>query len=320
MKRELRDAKEVFKSVYRTEQQHKDRYVVYHGMSHGVGFFVETLTELRSILSIESGSSMRTLRDSGVLRSAIDTLDNFLAEQLVERTDDRRENGGIAYDHRSDYKEKAISTNIFLFGNEHIEGESTFMYFLNNHSRVGPRFLDAMGKLFETLGLSADRARYHAMEVAKLARSVRSRNGCLLQILIHPSVINKLVYMSGVWGMPIESAEGRRVIPSEFLEKVRTDPLAVVEWMKTLKIKGKDPINMSTVQARLFLEHNLMHDPEKVQVVPYWRNPLSSDSEKAHSKALKRVLSAAVKEVLKSEKGILRGPLKRLMKLRERRA
>lgn len=303
------DDKEIFKKIYRQERQHRDRYVFYHSTKNSIGFLVEFVSALRSVIMIEGDNI--ALRGKETLFKKLSTLEAFLREHMNRLKENAHKIGDL--DGASDYRAQAIATNVFLFGNVEVTGESTSHYFLSNYSDGEVDINNIITRALAEIGVDSVP---FLEEIERLQDSfkLRDRGACMLQFLVHPKYVDRVAYLARQGGVPITVDGGHNLPIGKFLAQVRKDPVSAWVGLEKKLDRRLDPQNIlvlertkiSGLQARFFLDPKVIYDPEKVMKIPYWRSPLSKEKNREYKNKLnalaRKIGKAAVRNILENKK------------------
>lgn len=255
-------------------------WAFYHGVSNIWTVWQDTYTALfnhfNPSLAKEGDADFIFLRTRG--KTGI-TAKDFLVDTLKEH--------GLV-DDTGEVKAVLLSTNMFLFGNTGIAGESTWMYTMTDKTHAEPdkalyeSIMDEFGLSYQYVG-----------ELMKLVKLLEAKQQTLLQIFVPKSTIDDIGYLAWTRGIPahqgsidwvkkskVKSQGGSRataalsVLKDKFKKEQEKNPL-FREMLQTVEEGAyslddyltkccNDPLsvpNMDTLQARLIFTDDILLNP-----------------------------------------------------------
>lgn len=220
-------------------------WAFYHGVSNVWTVWQDTYTALFN--HFNRGTAKEGDADFIFLRTrgkANINAKNFLVDTLKEH--------GLV-DDTGEVKAILLSTNIFLFGNTGIAGESTWKYTMTDKSHAEPdRTL--YESIMDEFGLSYQ----YVDELMKLVKLLQAKQQTLLQIFVPKNIVDDIGYLAWTKGIPAHEGS--------------------INWVKKSKIKGKG--ESSAVAALTALKDKFKNEQEKN---PLFKEMLQTVEEGAYS-------------------------------------
>lgn len=260
--------------------------LLYHAAQDQVAFLYDVFTGLRKFLSFMPDVYSRAFRAFDDFSRQYNGISEFMAAYSDAVT-------GEIDNYKPHYHEQALSCNFFLFGNHETPTSASFFRFLQNESRVPPDTYKLLRYVLANLGAPVELADefyqlYHCYLSDKGAR--------MYQIFIDNGIIDELVYPAGFLGSFNPMAEAGQYL---------TRPLAILGQLARSQQSQAQYIQY--LQARLFLQPELMHDSACVQVREYSFYPISH----AYYRQLNEIVRRAVQKSLLFHTDISRHLLQR---------
>jgi hypothetical protein len=256
-------------------------WAFYHGVSNVWTVWQDTYTELFNHFypnkAKEGDSDFIFLRARG---KANITATDFLVDSLKEY--------GLVDDNG---KQKAVllATNMFLFGNSKIQGESTWKYMMTDKTHERPS-----RNLYKSIMDEFNVSDQYIDELMSLVNLLKARQQTLLQIFVPKNLIDDVGYVSWTRGIPAHEAsiswvkksgirgEGGEtgavralgILRNTFKKEQEKNPL-FAEMLETIQNGGysiddfltkccNDPLNvpnMDGLQARLIFTDDILLNP-----------------------------------------------------------
>ncbi len=279
--------KKQFATMLKEEKFHSGQYVFYHGTNNKMAFLYDIFTEFLKQLQHQYADNFKILRVFPNLfiefENAIQFHDNLKKEVAWQFS-------GVHIDHSKNYKEMGISTNLFLFGShDKKDGECTVDFFLQNSSVQPPDIEKLFLYFLKRLQIPANYSDFEKLYQKYLQNS----GGACYQIFIESALINQAAYMSAPYGHFSPLTMGNNIINnfSEIIEELKKNPEMHYEYIKDL-------------QARLYLNPKIFHDPNSVEFKVYYANPLSPDESDQYHHKLSHLVSECIANSLAEENKI----------------
>jgi len=158
---------------------------------------------------------------------------------------------GIVDDNLSRIKTILVATNLALFGNVGLEGESTYHYFNQAQpwATAGKSLLEECLKSFGYSTAFAD-------ELLQVAQLIQSNKGMILQYFIPPKLVNSIGYKSWRQGIPFDEDFIKKLFGKTKLTFGRSDQIfsgdidkAIAQWKS--KYAAKDADTVGSVKSML---------------------------------------------------------------------
>jgi len=250
-----------------TESHHPSKYVAYHGTTADIGFVMDVVTEFRKQLELQYAEDFEILRLFDDRFSDPASLARFM-----KSTDDLNDV----------FRATGMSVNFFLFGSDGKASEATYYYALKNKAQSPPENL--LNHFFKRLEIDIDPGIFQSI----YERFVKDAGGLTYQFLIDPSCIDQVARPSSLQGRqnPLDTDDkGILTQVSDVLRELRENPTKYSNYIQKL-------------QGRLYLNPDVMHNPDKVIIKSYRANPLSVQQEKHYRGALRKAVSDCIKSLL----------------------
>jgi len=274
--------KEQFVLMLREERRHPETVVFYHGTDNEVSFINDVVTEFLKQLHHQYSDDFTALRAFPDLFADFDNVESFKNARV--------NTGFTNADWNPDYKELVISTNLFIFGShESTTGECTAEFFLGKRS-VGPPDVKKLFDYFiQRLQIEANYDDFKALYDTYLKDS---GNTCY-QIFIDKFHVDEVAYIAKEFGKPNPlECDGKKIENfSEILEVLALNPQKHMDYIKSL-------------QARLYCHPRVLQDTDKVSIIKYSANPMSTQQLKLYRTELADQVSRCLSSFLARPKPI----------------
>ena len=248
----------IFQMIGRELEHEKTHYVFYHAHANGLRVVHDAIGALRTM----KRDDFVCFREKSLIDSHAH-VNGFI--ESYERTQNKW------YDHTPYLSKHMLSTNISLFNNLDLPGESTFGYFVGNHSATNPH----IAKLLKAVCNAHGHTDANISTLANLEQDLNQEpEGTLVQVFIPKALVDSCAYISQPFGAPVREiiepdcyahGKARHTHITPILDKYQDAPTSIV--------------NSNRLQARLLLSPETMLN-EKSDIRMYRYNMLSADQEK----------------------------------------
>lgn len=259
----------------------------YHGANPAVGISFDIFTELRRQLCLVG------LKDSVLVRgldsefARIFNVEEFLREQSLKQKVSKE----AINDHKDDYKNKGLSVNAFLFGNDCSSGESTAYYLFKAMSISPPNSHNLIEYLIERLDLKFNKESFERLKDA----FGHHQSGRLFQFIFEPEVAQDFLYGARACGPALPGLPGNK--------EGAYSPLGLIKKCR----KGVRCPQAEHFQMRMFAHPVVFQDSAKVRIKPYWANHPGEAVLNTYQKRLKLFVADMVAGFLKSKRSLAHG-------------
>ena len=289
------------------EQLFPDKDFAYHGAHPVVGLLYDVYSELRKQVMILQGEGLLDCRGIDQAFSGINNVSDFINEQLRKQN---KESFCELANYNSDFAEKALSINLFLFGNFGTAFDDTIQLFIEGKSEREVKLERSLIKLFTYFGIDVSQDKDIKPLISKFESLPLLNRGRLYQFIFDKGSIDNYVYLSESLGRGVSLDGGKHydvenAQVSELIRRVITMPVETGPLSKnTHRSSQSMPIgnfNLRTIQGRLFSHPNLFSAKSPMRVKSYWRGLSSNDPRIiAYQSTLEKLTSQVVAKILLS--------------------
>ena len=265
-------------------EEHKamDRDFAYHGASPQVGVLYDIYTEFRRQLMGIKREDLFLARGTDQAFAGLHTVADFVQEQQ------RKQNKPFKAlcNYGADYAEKALSVNLFLFGNYGAAFDDTIKFFMDGEADRNVTLTRSLLNFFTYFGLDVtDTASINALiqEFESLPLLDRGR---LFQFSFAPGTIDEFIYLSESVGRGVNTDgstdyDMSKKLTSDLLKNIKQVPLKVKEFSETVHhCEGAYPkkhFSLKEIQGRFLPYPHLFAEDSPLKVHSYWRGLSVSD-------------------------------------------
>jgi hypothetical protein len=273
-------------NAMKKERDMQNWFVFYHTLPGKLAFLYDIFTEFRNVLRLKGSINMHSLRAFDRFFKGLENIDQFISDEMQKQGHSTFKS---INNYSGTFQEKGLSTNVFLFGNPNEVTSSSFNMFHDNKTIKPPNYEALLRVLLSELGLT-DTAKYVELFNRYFGKTEKIKNNSenneetgenhLLQIFIHPDVVDDMVYLAGSLGVGLYDKwdeQKKMISPKKFLSLLRQNPLQAQNFLEDLK---NEKGTLQRLQARVFMKPEWMTDEKKVQIVRYTKNPLSEKYKK----------------------------------------
>lgn len=224
--------------------------VCYHGLSGNIGILNLVYQKIHNF---------RNLADMHQLMLRADTVINcFDAADLTDFLDKTQkikspgyyqwyfdhgewkkdsEHASGLFDHAANIRDQLLSVNLSLFGNEHVQGEETFKYFIQGGSVFGQSTEKVLTTLFEKLGLNK---KFTSKITGLFYQSTGYKPfNMLYQFIIDKKYVDEVLYLSEKGGKPVGLSAS--YIPSDITHLGLNQLPQWLDWLRTNNLWDDTP-------------------------------------------------------------------------------
>lgn len=242
------------------ERENKDWFVFYHTLPNELSFFYDVVSLFRNFFRLQGADQKHSLRMFDHVFQGLENVEQFVQDEMHKQ---RLANFQNLDNYKGTFQHKGLSANMMLFGSQGDPLSESFIMFFNNRSGQRPD-LDALyNQFFGQLSLMSQEKYKHLYQTYF---KNHERSNALLQIFIHPSDVDDLVYISRSGGHGLYSTwneQKKNMSPGKFIDDFRKNPK-----------KALGQFNIKDLQARIFMKPSIMTDPKKVTILTYHKQPL----------------------------------------------
>jgi len=239
---------EVLSEILQKERELNSRFVCYHSMEPRIGNIYDLYTAFNSLILLVDNSSPWSFRGN------VDKKKSETVHRLWQMAETNK-----GHDESPEFRMHGISAVPSLFTNFEISSESAFASWLTGggHNTLPDQFVK---KFYLELGFPEKVATERVKEVEEVF-AMSPNHSRLLQIFIHPSVIDELSYVSQGYGTNLDTPdwfeeEGVHTIkPSRILPRYRN---------------SEETYKIDSLQLRLLFNPEIMSQPQFVTLFNYF--------------------------------------------------
>jgi len=194
-------------SLIETEKAHPDQIYFYHACDEQIGFVYFIYSSIFHWLKINNEGL--TLRIFNTFLSSYPDIQSFIAAYSID---------GQINNFQDNYRENAISANLFLFGNHRSNTSCSLAYLVKNKTRTPINLPLLLEKSLRPLSVSSDTIN----KIVQLFNThVKGVGGRLYQISLDKESACKLSYIAGINGTlnPYEHTHDTNIVLRTLMEK-----------------------------------------------------------------------------------------------------
>ncbi|MDP1975791.1 MAG: hypothetical protein Q8K37_07470, partial [Alphaproteobacteria bacterium] len=224
------------------EQNSPDRYFMYHASSPIVGLLYDIYSELRRQIMNIQREDLMLCRGTDEAFFDIENIADFINDQLVKQN--VKSFTGLG-NYSADYAEKALSMNLFLFGNHHSSFDNSIRFFMEARSEKKVLLSKSLIKLFTYFGIDMSQISETKDLILKFEALPLLDRGRLFQFSFAPDNIDKFVYLSRARGLGItmDGSMDYDINKNQvelLIKEMRHDPIELEKFSKKIcKNKGE---------------------------------------------------------------------------------
>ncbi len=265
-------------------------YELYHAQQGKYRIIQDIYKWLKEFFEVTSfGKQFTFLRFDDPIFSQYTNIKDFLNKKLKEKQH--------INDMESDVFLFLLSANLSPFGNFDIPGESTYNYYLKNHSEHDVSF-SLLNKICTSFGLP----NHYINKLNELVEKTHYDQGTLFQILIPKSIIDHIGYKSFSYGTPFYNAwcfrdQADRLYYQELsplscqqvISSLFNDKFILSMALEMYRTQPHLLHNMNSIQARLLLSNNYLLNPKSGILINRFTH-LNNQQVKVYEKELQRII------------------------------
>lgn len=281
-------------------------YECYHAQSSDLRIVQDFYKEIRFFLdlSIIKKPDFHFLRIEDPIFSRYTGVHDFLVNKLSDKES--------LNDGEVDMYTSLLSVNFSPFGNFDVDGESTFDYFLANHSvhsvakRLVFRLLDALGITKASVTYSFYESWIKRFEKLFDAYSSSLEYGTLFQILIPKKKIDQIAYTSHSYGIPATDEQEDCLEPliwvpfslkTKLLNKLFDGDFLVSTYLELYRTAPQTLKKLTHLQGRLLITQQELLNPESNILIKRFTS-MPFGQEQQYYKELKELCDELMQEWL----------------------
>jgi dienelactone hydrolase len=194
----------VAEKIINHEITNKGRIFFYHAVSKEIAFVYSVYSSIHRLLNIQPGKNITRLR---MLEQAF--LKFLNVNDFIEKMDAlSKQHSNVLYNYLNGYQDVGIAGQLFLFGSSSYWGSSSFFRYFSL-SKCGEQkslenllidFFDAIGLCFEGSAMEYVKKNYLTI----YNKYKKDEHGTLLQFIFDPESTKKSMYISEVFGYPVQ--------------------------------------------------------------------------------------------------------------------
>jgi ankyrin repeat protein len=287
------------------EQNSPDRCFMYHASNPVVGFLYDIYSELRRQIMNIQREDLMLCRGTDEAFFDIENIADFINDQKVKQNVKSFTDLG---NYSADYAEKALSMNLFLFGNCYSALDNTIQFFMEATSDRVILLTKSLIKLFTYFGIDMSQTEEIKDLISKFETLPLLNRGRLFQFSFAPDNIDEFVYLSisrGV-GVTIDGSKDYDINKKQvenLIKAMHHDPVQVEKFSKKICRNDTDiPLfDLNKIQGRFILHLKLFSENSPLQVRSYWRGLSRNAPEVQEYKTnLKILVTDIISLILKS--------------------
>lgn len=281
--------------------ENRGRIFAYHGTDPMIAILYDLFTEIRRQLMIEGLNDTVVTRSLDSAFEGIFTVDEFIREQAIKQSilDPSK-----LSNYSEDYRQKALSANLFIGGSDGNKTSSTALYVFSGYSKNPPDHKKILN--FFKGAMEVD---FNDDEFIQIAKTYNiDKSGRLLQFIYEPEIAEDLVYASLSGGRvrnfntPLSGYVEGYHGAFGLIDNIRTDVDATLAAM--------DNSGIDSLQLRLFMEPYKALNPSLVKIKQYYGvRPSEQDILEYRGKLrtfAKQIVADLEKNQIKPMTGMLR--------------
>lgn len=313
--------------LYLNEVENKGMYVFYHSTNVQMGWLYDIANEFRKQVGASAKKTAYQLRYEDKKFKDFPSVEAFYThfdtkgfDLLNYRTVQNKK-----------YTDYGLSANVSLFGSDGVSTSCSMHLFYATNSNSGMTRQEGLQRFAEHMGVALPFSKYDQL-YHKYFWSMEGQpnptlssgyntwsftlrnctmNNRMVQIFVHPSVINSMAYAAVAGGEKVIFKKDPMDLNGSFrlkqpLLKLRKDPLKFTNNLST----HSTIYDIKSLQARLYLSPYWVARPDLVRTKVVMRHPLKPEIKAAYRKEL----AAAIKEDLAATpKPAIKGVKKKLV-------
>jgi hypothetical protein len=289
------------------EYNFPDRDFAYHGASPQIGLLYDIYSEVRRQVMNIKREDLFVGRGTDQVFIGLQNVADFINEQLGKQN---KKSFRDLCNYGADYAEKALSINLFLFGNCGTAFDDTIKFFIGGESYRNIFLKRSLIKLFTYFGIDLSKMEEIEGLIAEFEALPLDR-GRLFQFSFAPGTIDEFVYLSKSLGagVTIDGSEDYNIEKkqvSTLIHNIRKIPLEVKQLSETVHHIDEEGFSVKhfdfvTIQGRFLPHPKLFCEDSPLKVRSYWRG-LSSNAPEVleYRQTLKDLISRVVTLILES--------------------
>ncbi|MDP3532058.1 MAG: ankyrin repeat domain-containing protein [Alphaproteobacteria bacterium] len=287
------------------EQNSSDRYFMYHASNPMVGLLYDIYSELRRQIMNIQREDLMLCRGTDEAFFDIENIADFINDQLVKQNVKSFTDLG---NYSADYAEKALSMNLFLFGNRYSAHDNSIDFFMEASSQKKVLLSKSLIKLFTYFGIDMSQMSEIKDLILKFEALLILDRGRLFQFSFAPDHIDKFVYLSesrGV-GVTMDGSKDYDINKNQvelLIKEMRHNPVQLEKFSKEICKNDIDiPLfDLNKIQGRFILHPKLFSENSPLQVRSYWRGLSRNAPEiQEYKTSLKALVTDIISLILKS--------------------
>ena len=276
------------------ERARPDKAAFYHGADAAGCFLYDVITKFRTQMNLMTSDDRTIFRGSDLLFADFANLKDFYEFYRMKRLEKTK----LPYiDYTDNYKDMGLSVNQYLFGTDDDALSAymgaTYSYFNMAISQPGTNHKEVFESCMASFGIQANYEDYEP-----IFEKYTKVNCKLYQIFIDPQVVDNVAYVSKSGGFTVTVSPGAEE-DYGFVNNMK----AMRGDVRDLEGKSEDrdyTTNFNSLQGRIFLKPEILHDPRFVQVRTYWRHAMEPTVEQEYRDALSAQVSKDLARWLES--------------------
>lgn len=280
----------------------------YHGAAPVIGLLYDIYAESRRQLLGINSDNLFLCRGTDQLFSDLENVADFIHEQIRKQ---HKKSFRNLCNYAADYAEKALSVNLFLFGNCGTAFDDTIKFFIEGTSDRTILLRRSLAKFFVYLGIDLTQTEGIEELISEFENLPLLDRGRLFQFSFASGTIDDFIYLSESLGRGVTTdwsqdydLNKRQV--SSLLEGMRQDPVNVKKYSEQIKFDAKRdtirPFNLDIIQGRFLPHPRYFCEDSPLRVKSYWRGLSSAAPEViAYKTLLKDLVSKIASLALKSK-------------------
>lgn len=283
--------------VMMEERKQRDKIVLYHATDPEFAVLFDMFSHLRQQIIMQGGI------DSISILRAIDEEFISLNKLFANKTNADAKDFAEAYrsieDSDRSYQAMGLATNFGLFGSNNQQNSNTYQMFYEfekaSMTWSPPNYEKLIRNIEYKTGFEGLFNHYEQIlkELVLNDQAKQMFNRQLLQIFVDPQVLDETTYLSVIYGTQIVQNGQHQLSLQQPLELLRNHPETMKDYLKTRHADQYSyALALSSLQARLFMQPQLMLDSSLIKINGYWRKPL------ANKQAYHDAVKGAVNDIL----------------------
>ena len=237
-------------SLIKTEKAHPEQIYFYHACDEQIGFVYFIYSSIFHWLNINNqGLALRILN---TFLSPYPDIQAFIAAHSID---------GQINNFQDDYREHAISANLFIFGNHRSKTSCSLAYLMENKTRIPINLSQLLEKTLGPLSVSSDTIN---KTVQLFNTHVKGVGGRLYQISLDKDSASRLSYIAGLNGAlkPYEDTHNTDIVLTTLMEKGSQGNLSKAdrEYIRSVQARVLVPsASFSTYQTVRYAKLDQVH-------------------------------------------------------------